>query len=89
MVASREAVRCNRAADVDVDVLAFPQHVAAAHALPAEQAIARLERRGAVPRPFLEGLVLADSGPYEQWLTLQREHWQREMLAALGQRRSL
>ena len=86
VVASREAVRCNRAADVDVDVLAFPQHVAAAHVLPTEQAIARLESAVALYRgPFLEGLVLADSGPYEQWLTLQREHWQREMLAALGQ----
>lgn len=34
--------------------------------------------------PFLEGFTLADSAPFDEWILLQRERLERQMMVALG-----
>jgi len=82
LLASRELIQLNPAADLDLDVTAFVEAVSAmlaADGLPLQQgAVRRLERAVGLYRGgFLEGLAV-DSAPFEEWALLKREqlHWQ-------------
>jgi DNA-binding SARP family transcriptional activator/tetratricopeptide (TPR) repeat protein len=83
VLASRDTLQLNPAADIDVDVATFAEGVTALadtpHALSLDdQALARLESAVALYRGgFLEGLAV-NSVPFEEWALLKREqlHWQ-------------
>lgn len=82
LLASRETIRLNPAAGVELDVTAFTQALGATSApsaLPLDpDAVARLEGAVALYRgEFLGGLAV-DSAPFEEWAVLKREqlHWQ-------------
>jgi len=91
LLVSRETVQFNRASDHALDVAAFEQQMReAGPGVPRAGADeeARIATLLACVRlyrgPFLDGLAI-DSAPYEEWVTPQREHWQREVLGALEQ----
>jgi len=82
LLASREAIQFNPAADCDLDVTTFAQLLSATpslHTPPLDrEAVGRLERAVALYRgDFLEGLTV-NSAPFEEWALLKREqfHWQ-------------
>jgi DNA-binding SARP family transcriptional activator len=82
VLASRDLIQLNPAADLDLDVTAFVEVVGAmpaADGLPLQQgAVRRLERAVGLYRgEFLQGLAV-DSVPFEEWALLKREqlHWQ-------------
>jgi DNA-binding SARP family transcriptional activator len=76
LLITRETIQFNRASDHDLDVATLLAATRVPTALP--QAVELY--RG----PFLEGLAVADSAPFEEWATRQREHLAQELLAALG-----
>ncbi len=82
LLANRELLRFNPAADVDLDVARFAgalHATSSSEALPLDHAaIGRVERAVALYRgAFLEG-VAVNSAPFEEWALLKREqlHWQ-------------
>jgi DNA-binding SARP family transcriptional activator len=82
LLASREAIQLNPAADVELDVTAFVEAVSSLpppDVVPLEHGtVGRLERVVGLYRGgFLEGLAV-NSVPFEEWALLKREqlHWQ-------------
>ena len=91
LLVSRESIQFNRASDHALDVTVFEQGVrktrpeAQGIEIDEEERIGTLAACAQLYRgPFLDELSI-DSAPFEEWLTLQREHWQREVLAMLQQ----
>ena len=78
LIAGRDSLQFNRAADGWVDVQSF-QTLTAPHQPPD----ALLEGVALYRGPFLEGFELKDSPPFEEWLLRTREQLQRRCLAAL------
>ncbi len=77
--ADRENVRLLRSPSLDVDVEAFRQ-LASQPAGTAETLVQAVELyRG----DFLEGLVVADTAPFEEWQMLQSESYRRDLAKAL------
>jgi DNA-binding SARP family transcriptional activator len=82
LLASRQSIQLNPAADVDLDVTTFTH---ALRAMPSPggrpldpEALGRLEQAVALYRGgFLEGVAVS-SAPFEEWALLKREqlHWQ-------------
>ena len=82
LLVSRETIQFNRDSDHVLDVTEFERGVHGAGASE-EERISTLAAGVRLYRaPFLDGLSI-DSAPFQEWLTIQREHWQREALAAL------
>ena len=82
LLAAREMIQLNPAADVELDVTTLTQMLGAPSAPGTSaldpESIRRLERAVALYQGgFLEGLVV-DSVPFEEWALLRREefHWQ-------------
>ena len=80
----RDMLQFNPQSAYHLDVAALHQDPTTLRGLPAPQAIARLQEAVDLYRgPFLEGFSLSDSAPFEEWATLKREEYSRQVLAAL------
>ncbi len=90
LVISRETIQFNGASEHTLDVVTFEQELREVGEAPRtntdeeERIVALVACVQLYRGPFLDGLAI-DSAPFEEWLTLQRQHWQREVLAALQQ----
>ncbi len=83
LLISRETIQFNRESDYTLDVATFTALLKEARGSP--PAVERWQQAVSLYRgSFLEGFSLSDSPAFESWVTLQREHLAREMLAVLG-----
>ncbi len=82
---SRYTVELHPDADVRVDALAFREHLAAAGRAPSEEAtIAAWQAALSLyTGEFLQGFQVRDSPPWEEWLLLRREEFERGAIRAL------
>jgi DNA-binding SARP family transcriptional activator len=79
LLISRESLQFNTESDHDLDVRCLTALRSAAAA-----DVARLEEVVALYRgPFLDEFALSDAAPFEEWLTLQREHLAQQLGVAL------
>ncbi|MEM7128797.1 MAG: BTAD domain-containing putative transcriptional regulator [Chloroflexota bacterium] len=77
LLITRSELQFNRESHYTLDVMPFI-------GLEPESNVSLLEARvSAYQGPFLAGFSLADSEPFEEWLTLKREQFQRTMLESL------
>jgi DNA-binding SARP family transcriptional activator/predicted ATPase len=80
LLVTHQTIRFNPSGDVWIDTLAFTSLLAS----PRQQSAPQLEQAiGLYRGEFLEGSSLADSPPFEEWMVLCRERYQRLMREAL------
>lgn len=75
---TRQTIQFNRASDAWIDAVVVGDLLAAGAAPPDLEAAIDLYHGH-----LLEGFSLADSGPFEEWMVLTREHLARQVLQAL------
>ena len=88
LLASREMIQLDPAADISLDVAAFEKATEALlkrpHAIVSDKDAQAIEAAITLVRgPFLDGFSLGDSPAFEEWLLLRREQLNRRMLMAL------
>ncbi len=76
---TRQTIQFNSQSDYWLDAVAFESLVATIP--PTSEGLERAVRL--VRGPFLEGFSLADAAPFEEWLLLRRERFDRQVVEAL------
>ncbi|MGE5222701.1 MAG: AfsR/SARP family transcriptional regulator, partial [Omnitrophica WOR_2 bacterium] len=87
LVIHRDSIQLNPEGDCRVDVSEFNRLLTGFHRLDFvldKSNLGNLQSAVSLYRgPFLESFSLPDCAPFEEWLTIQREYYQRQILKAL------